>query len=169
VNDDTFLRGRQTTDERGQAIFVNIYPGWYADSDGPERPLGDIVPRIRELLAHLAASPETAGKPVLISEIGAGALYGWHDAHRTHWSEEYQSDLLEIVCREVVGNKDLLGVALWQFCDGRTYANPRALTRPRAFNNKGLFDEYRRPKLAAETVKRIFRKAEAQGLANKFL
>jgi len=141
-------------------ISLNIYPGWYAEPDGAERPLGDIVPRIRELLAHLAASPETAGKPVLISEIGAGALYGWHDLHRTHWSEEYQSDLLEIVCREVVENQDLLGVALWQFCDGRTYANPRALTRPRAFNNKGLFDEYRRPKLAAETVKRIFREAE---------
>lgn len=68
-----------------------------------------------------------------------------------------------------MGNRDLLGVALWQFCDGHTYANPRALTRPRAFNNKGLFDEYPRPEMAAETVKHIFREAEARGLANMFL
>jgi beta-glucuronidase len=29
--------------------------------------------------------------------------------------------------------------------------------RPRGFNNKGIVDEYRRPKLAYETVKELFR------------
>ena len=29
-------------------------------------------------------------------------------------------------------------------------------TRPRTMNNKGIVDEYRRPKLAYETVKKIF-------------
>lgn len=140
-------------------VSINTYPGWYGDFNGPERPLDTIIPRIRELVAMMADRPETRGKPVLLSEIGAGALHGWHDLHRVHWSEEYQSDLIEVVCREVMDNPDLLGVALWQFCDGRTYANPRALGRPRAFNNKGLFDEYRRPKMAAETVKRIFSEA----------
>lgn len=29
INEDTFLRGRQTTDAAGQVIFQTIYPGWY--------------------------------------------------------------------------------------------------------------------------------------------
>lgn len=29
TNEDTFLRGRQTTDENGEVHFRTIYPGWY--------------------------------------------------------------------------------------------------------------------------------------------
>jgi protocatechuate 3,4-dioxygenase beta subunit len=29
TNDDTFLRGRQTTSDAGQVTFQTIYPGWY--------------------------------------------------------------------------------------------------------------------------------------------
>jgi len=29
-NDETFLRGRLTTDSKGQVTFLTIYPGWYA-------------------------------------------------------------------------------------------------------------------------------------------
>ncbi|MGI9261878.1 MAG: intradiol ring-cleavage dioxygenase [Woeseiaceae bacterium] len=29
TNDDTYLRGRQTTDQHGQLTFHTVYPGWY--------------------------------------------------------------------------------------------------------------------------------------------
>lgn len=29
TNSDTFLRGRQTTDDNGEVTFLTIYPGWY--------------------------------------------------------------------------------------------------------------------------------------------
>ena len=29
TNDDTFLRGRQTTDENGAVTFLTVYPAWY--------------------------------------------------------------------------------------------------------------------------------------------
>jgi hypothetical protein len=32
-------------------------------------------------------------KPVLISEFGAGALYGFHGDELTRWSEEYQDEV----------------------------------------------------------------------------
>ena len=32
------------------------------------------------------------------------------------------------------------------------------LTRPRGFNNKGILDEYRRPKMAFNTVKKLYGK-----------
>ncbi len=51
-----------------------------------------------------------------------------------------------------------MGLAIWQFCDCRTsQLVPRVLQRPRAFNNKGVVDEYRRPKLAYDTVRRMYR------------
>lgn len=136
-------------------VSVNCYPGWYANPNSAVRPLDEIVPHLHRIQASLK-DRGLGNKPFLLSEIGAGAIYGWRDPLKAHWSEEYQADYLGTVCREVRANPGILGVALWQFCDGRTYANARALGRPRAFNNKGTLDEYRRPKGAYAVVKAHF-------------
>ncbi len=136
-------------------ISFNTYPGWYDDKDGTPRPLKRISEELDLILSKLD-TPDRINKPVILSEIGAGAIYGWRDSLNTHWSEGYQAEYLDEVCRYFASHPRLSGLALWQFCDGRTYASPRALDRPRAFNNKGTFDEYRRPKPAAEVVKRHF-------------
>jgi beta-glucuronidase len=52
-----------------------------------------------------------------------------------------------------MGRSDLAGFFVWQFFDMRTDGGARALGRPRSFNNKGLLDEYRRPKLAYYAVR----------------
>ncbi len=136
-------------------VSVNQYPGWYPEDRDKERPLDEIEPLIDRVLAHLKAEGQEA-KPFIISEMGAGAIYGWRDELEAHWSEQYQAAYLGILARRVVTDDRIAGVAIWQFCDGRTYADGHALGRPRAFNNKGSFDEYRRPKMAADTVRRIF-------------
>ena len=154
----TYATNRELNDrwlELIDVICFNIYPGWYAENRDDESPLGEIVPRIRRDLECLARRG-LAGKPFIISEIGAGALYGWRDPICAYWSEEYQREYLRIVCREAVDNPAIAGLALWQFCDGRTYRGANALGRPRSFNNKGTLDEYRRPKMAYETVREIF-------------
>lgn len=138
-------------------VSINCYPGWYAQDKELVAPSAEIVPRLDAIRASLE-NRGFGGKPFLVSEIGAGAIYGWRDPLHAHWSEEYQQEYLRVVCEEVVKNPAIAGVALWQFCDGRTYASARALMRPRAFNNKGTLDEYRRPKLAYGTVRSIFRK-----------
>jgi beta-glucuronidase len=57
-----------------------------------------------------------------------------------------------------VENDRTCGISLWQFCDCRVgEADFKIMGRPRGFNNKGIVDEYRRPKLAYETVKELFR------------
>ncbi|MCH8475314.1 MAG: beta-galactosidase [Opitutales bacterium] len=136
-------------------LAINTYPGWYPEAGHKERPLEEIEARIDRLQTHFKKEG-IAHKPFLISEIGAGAIYGWRDELEAHWSEQYQANYLDIVTRRVVRDPSICGVALWQFCDGRTYADTRALGRPRAFNNKGSFDEYRRPKLAASVVRQNF-------------
>ncbi|TVR10556.1 MAG: beta-galactosidase [Planctomycetota bacterium] len=136
-------------------VAINQYPGWYPADIDKERPLDEIEPLIDRLLAHLAEQGQ-GDKPFIISEMGAGAIYGWRDELEGHWSEQYQAAYLDILCRRVVCDQRIAGLAIWQFCDCRTYSDGHALGRPRSFNNKGSFDEYRRPKMAAETVRRIF-------------
>jgi beta-glucuronidase len=132
-------------------LAVNCYPGWYGSE------IARIPEEIDRIVAHLDAHGH-ADKPFIISEIGAGAIRGWRDWNGARWTEHYQAELLERVIRYLFTERDrAAGLALWQFCDCRTSeAVQKILGRPRGFNNKGVVDEYRRPKLGYETVKREF-------------
>lgn len=55
-------------------VSLNLYPGWYG-SEGEPNPLELIAPKFAECFAHLDAAGWSE-KPVLISEIGAEAIYG---------------------------------------------------------------------------------------------
>ncbi len=57
--------------------------------------------------------------------------------------------------RHLFGQEGCSGVYIWQFCDCRVCDSWFGV-RPRTMNNKGIVDEYRRPKLAYEVVKRIY-------------
>lgn len=136
-------------------ISLNTYPGWYAVDKEKIRPLNEIEPRFEEFIKFIDGKG-FKDKPFIISEIGAGAIYGWHDRFRVHWSEEYQADYLECVCNYVKKTKRVSGISLWHFADARTYTSSYALGRPRAINDKGTLDEFRRPKMAYEIVKKAF-------------
>ena len=125
----------------------NMYPCWYIN-----RP-------VRDYLDELYAWIRTAGgdgKPFLITETGAGALYGFRTPRHEKWSEEYQREALEEQLMAILGFEGCSGVYLWQFADCRVSGEWFA-SRPRTMNNKGIADQYRRPKLAYETVQRIYR------------
>jgi beta-glucuronidase len=135
-------------------IAVDIYPGWYHDS-----PAG--IPEVLDRVAAVVDARGFSDKPLMIGEIGAGALWGWRDWHAATWSEQYQAEILERAIRHLLVDSDRwCGVGIWQLCDIRSSeALTMALRRPRSFNNKGLVDEYCRPKMAYEVVRRRFREA----------
>jgi beta-glucuronidase len=110
--------------------------------------------RIAEILAHLRDSG-FSDKPFILSEIGVEALPGWQDSFQGFFTEDYQAKYLENVVGEFLENPGISGLAIWHFSDARTYRGGRSLMRPRAFNNKGLFDEYRRPKRAVEKIRSL--------------
>ncbi len=143
--------------ELADVVSLNFYPGWI-------HPLGDwttdscsmVAPHL-EQMAGFCDRPELRGKPLLVSEIGACGLWGCHDRGRAQWSEEFQADYFAIACRSILSDPRYAGVALWQFCDSRSYVNAGAIrSKPRGYNCAGLVDEFRRPKLAYEAVKRCF-------------
>ncbi|MBN1246323.1 MAG: hypothetical protein JXC32_01635 [Anaerolineae bacterium] len=141
-------------------VSVNCYPGWY----------GSEIEKIPEEIDRIVAALDADGagaqrdrlsqadKPLIISEIGAGAIYGWRDWNAARWSEQYQAALLEMVIYHLFRSSTrFAGLAIWQFCDIRSSEMvQKILGRPKGFNNKGVVDAYRRPKQAYETVKRAF-------------
>ncbi|MDN3239189.1 glycoside hydrolase family 2 protein [Glycomyces tritici] len=134
-------------------VSANTYPGWY---------FGD-VPGIPAELDRISAHVDALGfadKPLIISEIGAGAVPGWNDSHGSLWTEDYQAELLTTVVDHVMDGQDRIsGLAIWVLGDFKTSELRRlALTRPRGVNDKGIIDEYRRPKQAFRAVRERFRR-----------
>ena len=73
------------------------------------------------------------------------------------WSEEYQAQQLKRSIETMRENDHVSGCFVWQYCDIAVHPS-RALRRPRSLNNKGLVDEYRRPKLGYWIVKELYAK-----------
>ena len=132
-------------------ISYNIYPQWYA-KETVEKYLADQYDWVQE-------STPGAGKPFLITEIGAGAIYGCRSPYKAKWSEEYQAEALEKQIRTVMAHPGCSGMYIWQFCDVRVTEDWFS-SRPRTMNNKGIVDEYRRRKLSYDVVKRLYESFE---------
>lgn len=150
----TYASNKSSTDiclDMADVCSFNMYPLWYNDAT-PEDELGKLRNRMSET--------GNAGKPIIISEFGGGAIYNFHDVMRVKWSEEFQADLLQEVISDFLGQEDLSGIFIWQFCDVRISQEGNRnwpMTRPKSRNNKGLVDEFRRPKQAYYTVKELYR------------
>lgn len=130
-------------------IAINTYPDWY-DNDLLVKDISAIGQRLQWLEELF---PD---KPLMLSEIGCGAIYGDHSGMR--WSEEYHLDYVTTVLKEIKRHDRISGVSLWQFCDMRTTQTSKSiLSTPRGFNNKGLVNEYRLPKMAWRAVEQILK------------
>ena len=129
-------------------VSFNMYSGWHTDDPVKERPEPEI---------DWIASAGGAGKPVIVSEFGAAAMYGYRDRGRCKWSEERQADIIRENLEVYRKDSRLSGAFIWQFADCRvTEEGGWFSTRARSHNNKGVVDEYRRPKIAYDTVKEFF-------------
>jgi beta-glucuronidase len=122
-------------------IGVNEYIGWYS---------------------HKPADADTAewsslfNKPVIVSEFGGDALFGYHGDAQTRWSEEYQEDLYRHQIAMLKRIPFLSGVAPWVLMDFRS---PRR-TLPRFedyFNHKGLITNQGEKKKAFFVLQGFYR------------
>ena len=130
-------------------LSVNLYPLWY---DGQEP--------LEQLEKEKKWMEEAAGaeKPFLITEYGAGAVYGNRSDTFARWTEERQEQILDAVIEAYMSRDDLSGIFLWQFSDCRVTEEEWFMVRPNTRNNKGIVDGYRRKKLAYNTVKKHYSK-----------
>lgn len=106
-------------------IGINSYCGWYSDT--PENCAG-----------YVWRSDQ--GKPVIVSEFGAGALYGKHGASAARWTEEYQARVYENNITMLEHMPFLRGTTPWILKDFRSPRRPLPGIQD-FWNRKGLLSE----------------------------
>lgn len=131
-------------------VSFNMYSGWYKDC-----PIGERNDQEIEWIRESGGE----GKPIIVSELGAASIYGYRDRSRCKWSEERQADLIRDSLEIYMNDENITGVFIWQLADCRvTEEGEWFKSRARCHNNKGVLDEYRRPKEAYDVVKELFAK-----------
>lgn len=129
-------------------VSFNQYTGWYEECPYDER-------KDREIDWIKKSGGEN--KPIIVSEFGAAAVYGYRDRSRCKWSEEGQADIIRNDLEVYMNDENISGVFIWQFADCHiTEESIWYATRARCHNNKGIVDEYRRPKIAYDVIKEMF-------------
>ncbi|MGO4752574.1 glycoside hydrolase family 2 TIM barrel-domain containing protein, partial [Streptomyces sp. 2MCAF27] len=99
---------------------------------------------------------EQHDKPIVITEYGADTYPGLHSAVPSPWTEEYQTELLEVYHRVFDRVDAVVGEQVWHFAD---FATAPGVFRVDG-NKKGVFTRERRPKSAAFSLRARWRKAD---------
>jgi beta-glucuronidase len=163
-NDDTrlisaALQNRETKD--GNRITIRIDDPVGRDLDV----IGD-----NEYIGWYVRSPEDAdsvewisdyGKPLIMSEFGGDALYGYHGDDATRWTEEYQENLYRHQIAMLKRIPFLRGISPWVLKDFRS---PRR-TLPHFedyFNRKGLLTSQGEKKKAYFVLQNFYRELQAR-------
>lgn len=140
--------------EHTDLISFNTYPGWIGTNAGDEAELRE---KIISCIDNTVKSFQSKfpGKPILISEMGTCGIYGAHDPAAAQWTEEFQAEYVGDVLDGALAQKDVCGIAIWQFIDCPSYhrGGSTIRTKPFAQNLAGLYDAFRRPKMVVEVVR----------------
>ena len=120
--------GKMIEDPLGKAVDVigiNHYCGWYVDK--PQN-----CSSVKWASAY--------NKPMIMSEVGGGALYGLHGTKNERWTEEYQADVYKTNIEMMRNIEFLSGLSPWILMDFRSSRRPLKRIQE-DFNRKGLISE----------------------------
>jgi len=134
-------------------VGINYYHGWY---QGKAEEFAGMLRAFHDYAGSLGCGD----KPVLMTEFGGAGIYGDTGWEPRLFSEDYQAEVLAVALRIFRNDPQICGTYVWQFADIRgDLRSERGFFRDRArsFNNKGLLNEYRKPKLAYRVVRDIYR------------
>ena len=128
-------------------LGCNEYVGWY---DGPPEKADNLDWKIMQ------------NKPLIISEFGGDALFGYHGEKGQRWTEEYQKDLYEHQIAMLRRIPSLRGMSPWILTDFRSPRRP--LPRIQDFyNRKGLISNRGERKQAFYILQNFYRELMKDG------
>lgn len=133
-------------------LSFHSYSNWYPVDEPFDMRGASHIPQEWD---HIANAVSYLDKPILISEAGAGGVFGYHGhvISGPKWTEEVQSVLVQLHILSAMQNPYICGIAIWQFADSLVdIASADNITRPHGRNNKGLLNLRREPKLAFHAV-----------------
>ncbi len=127
-------------------IAFNQYIGWYGG-----RPVN--IPKEKWAFDQ--------GKPVIVSEFGAGALGGYYADRDTRWTEEYQEYLYAQTIKMLKKMPNLAGISPWILADFRS--PKRNLPKIQdGWNRKGLISNTGNRKKAFYVLQRYYQEIKNQ-------
>jgi beta-glucuronidase len=142
-------------------IGYNEYFGWYYAPGFAQimgLPLGYVRETILEMLPDIRIR-NNFGKPIIISEFGAGAKRSLRSADATIWSEDYQALVYAAQVKMISSNSMIKGLAPWILKDFRSHY--RTLPGIQDFyNRKGIVDENGQPKEAFSVLQAFYRSGD---------
>ena len=120
-------------------VSFNQYIGWYRDVND--------APKMKWVIPY--------DKPVIISEFGGGARYGYHGAKNQRWTEEFQENLYKENTAMLDKIEGLAGTTPWILKDFRS---PRRVLPgvQDYYNRKGLVSDKGEKKLAFYVLKKWY-------------
>ncbi len=156
----TFACSRTNTDISNvetDLIAYNTYPYWI-DNAAVDDNMGQQMLANQEKILAYFRQKYGEEKPIIIGEMGCCGVYGHHDRGAAQWTEEFQAEYLENVIKTVFSSDEICGITLWQFTDCKSYSRSGCILRVKPFaqNLAGVYDGFRRPKLAAAVVEKLF-------------
>ena len=141
-------------------IAYNTYPCWYSDEleTGTAEEMRANIRKCHTRIVNRYRSLYRDDRPIIVSETGVKADYGARDPRgKAQYTEDFQDEYERIMIEEIFANREIAGIAIWQFTDAKTYTRTRGLRgRSYGVNTGGLYDLYRRPKLVVDTVRELF-------------
>jgi beta-glucuronidase len=134
-------------------IGINKYYGWY---EGATSNFKDMLLQFHERAAALGAGD----RPILMTEFGGAGIHGDVGWEPRLFSEDYQAQIVTEALAIFKADPKIGGTYIWQFADvrGDLHSNSAYFRdRARSFNNKGLVNEYRKPKQAYRDVRSVYK------------
>lgn len=131
-------------------LMLNRYYGWYVQP-------GDLAEAEVLLEREMLAWQEQYGKPMIMTEYGTDTMPGVHSIYDQPWSEEYQTNYLEMYHRVFDRVEAMIGEHVWNFADFQTSAGFARVDG----NKKGAFTRDRRPKASAHYLRDRWTKLQA--------
>ena len=151
------INDKDICNENTDIVAFNTYPGTIPPKPGtPAEFEKKTKDRFNDVIGNFRKKyPE---KPIMVSESGCGGVYGMHDPNASPNTEEFQEEYLRYILEVLWENPDVVGYSIWQMNDGRTRERYCDKTVSAFFGGSvaGVFDQMRRPKMSAATVKRFF-------------
>ena len=146
--------------ENTDLVAFNAYPGTIPMVPGePE----DLRKKVEDTFTEIVSTfrQRYPDKPIMVSESGVSGVYGMHDPAASVSSEEMQAEYLRDLFETLWANPDVVGFAIWQMNDNRTYSRTSVAQTGKVnlgYSTAGIFDLQRRPKLSVSVVKEYFSK-----------
>jgi len=106
--------------EHATLIAYNDYPGWYDHSGDKAAPVTWWNKYMNDIRAgNTSSGPSgTLGKPMVISETGAGGIFEWSDnSTDAKWTLKYQAEIIGSDVDVALANDNVSGITLWHFYD----------------------------------------------------